>query len=260
MQVLVRFYEELNDFLPPGSRKRDLVRDVEPGITVTQLMEMFSVPEKSVDLILVNGTPADFSRILADGDRLSVYPVFESFDIGRNSPLPGRPLRNPRFIAADHLGKLAKYLRMLGFDTSCQKGGDKRLVHMARQEDRTILSRSSRLMQNRKVTHGYRVRNEMPERQLLEVVRRFDLSGQLRPLSRCLRCNILLEPMDADTVRTRIDSKIYRRHKNFRICPRCCRIYWYGSHAARMVEWIEGLAFSSKEYMAHRFDPPCLPD
>ncbi len=243
MKILVRFYEELNDYLPPDSRRQDLVRDVEPGTMVIQLIESFKVPEASVDLALVNGTPADFSRALVEGDRLSVYPVFESFDIARTTPLPGRPLRSPRFVAADHLGKLAKYLRMLGFDTLYIKGGDGLLFAGSRKAGRTILSRSARLMQNHRLTHAYRVRNEIPDRQLLEVVRRFDLSEQIRPLSRCLRCNALLEPIERPEIRDQVNLKIFHQHKVFYACPHCRRIYWNGSHAARMVDWIKGQVF-----------------
>ena len=111
------FYAELNAHLPAEKRLRTLHRSFFVPSTVKDLIESFGVPHPEVELILVNGESVDFSRLVRDGDRVAVYPVFESFDIGPALKVRPEPLREPRFVLDVHLGKLAGYLRMLGFDT-----------------------------------------------------------------------------------------------------------------------------------------------
>jgi hypothetical protein len=112
----MRFYEELNDFLAPPLRHIEFIRDFDRRTSVKDLIESLGVPHTEVELILVNGVSVDFSRIVEDGDRISVYPMFESLDVTPIIRLRDRPLRSPRFIADCNLGRLARYLRLLGFD------------------------------------------------------------------------------------------------------------------------------------------------
>ena len=115
-QALFRFYAELNDFLPPARRFTEFRHQFLDIAAVKDFVESFGVPHTEVDLILVNGEPVDFSYRVRDGDRISVYPVFEAFDIAPVARLRPEPLREPRFVLDVHLGRLAAYLRMLGFD------------------------------------------------------------------------------------------------------------------------------------------------
>ncbi len=116
-QACFRFYAELNDFLPPGRRMVGFTRAFEGSPSVKDLIEALGVPHTEVDLILVNGISVDFSYRVREGDRISVYPVFESIDITPLVRVRPRPLRETRFVLDAHLGRLAGYLRMLGFDT-----------------------------------------------------------------------------------------------------------------------------------------------
>src|SRR3984893_2796217 len=106
-----RFYEEVNDFLSDGGREIDRARSVKDAI------ESVGVPHTEVDLIVVDGRSVDFTHLLRGGERVAVYPMFESLDIAPLVRLRPLPLRNPRFVADGHLGKLARHLRMAGFDT-----------------------------------------------------------------------------------------------------------------------------------------------
>jgi hypothetical protein len=106
-----RFYAELNDFLPVGDRQRDVVRTFLGGPSVKDQIEACGVPHTEVDLILVNGCSVGFDHRLGDGDRVSVYPVFEALDVTMVVHLRPRPLREPRFVLDVHLGKLARRLR-----------------------------------------------------------------------------------------------------------------------------------------------------
>jgi hypothetical protein len=150
-----RFYEELNDFLAADRHKREFEAPFARAATVKNAIEALGVPHTEVELILVNGTSVDFAYRLREGDRVSVYPVFESFDIAPLLRVRLRPLRSTRFIADAHLGGLARLLRMAGFDTLYEhRAEDDDIRRRASQEDRIILTRDRALLMHRSVTHG----------------------------------------------------------------------------------------------------------
>jgi uncharacterized protein len=235
-----RFYAELNDFLPPGRRTITFAHSFEGRTSIKDMIEAFGVPHTEVDLILANSGSVDFSYIVQDGDRVSVYPVFESLDITSLVRVRCRPLRVTRFVLDVHLGKLAAYLRMLGYDTlyrnDCQ---DEELACLSRGQKRILLSRDRGLLKRSLVTHGYYVRETSPLRQLAEIVRRFDLSGSAEPFRRCLRCNDLLRPVSKEDIVDRLLPATCRYYREFRRCQRCDRIYWKGSHYQRMKQAVD---------------------
>lgn len=238
--AILRFYAELNDFLPADRRHTPLSREFGPGTTVKDLLEGAGVPHTEVDLILANGKPVGFAYAVRDGDRISAYPVFESLDISPLACLRPQPLRQPRFVLDAHLGRLARYLRMLGFDTIYRNDfGDEELASVAAAECRILLTRDTGLLKRSIVTHGYWVRETNIRRQVAEIVRRFDLISRIALFRRCLRCNALLEPIDKDLIAARLPAMTRRLHREFHICPGCDRIYWQGSHHERMTRWIE---------------------
>src|SRR5205823_11484961 len=111
-----RFDEELNDFLAPALRKREFDYSFRGTPAVKDAIEAIGVPHTEVDLVLVDGESVDFTRRLTGGERVAVYPVFERLDIAPVTRLRARPLRRTRFVLDVHLGKLARNLRLLGFD------------------------------------------------------------------------------------------------------------------------------------------------
>ena len=150
-----RFYAELNDFLPPEKRKRDIEYEFFGTPTVKDAIEALGVPHVEVDLVIINGVPVDFSHHLRDGDRVAVYPVFESLDISGVSRLRPKPLREPRFVADVHLGKLVRILRLLGIDViQPSNPADEELVRISRKEGRILLTRDRHLLKHGKLTHG----------------------------------------------------------------------------------------------------------
>ena len=235
LQVYLRFYEELNDFLPPHRRKMEFVRSLAEPTTVKDLIEGCRVPHTEVDLILVNSHPVNFDRIVRHGDKVSVYPVFESLDISVVSRLQERPLRNPRFLADVNLGKLARYLRMAGFDTAYRNDADDpELIEQMHREDRALLTRDRRLLMRRAVQKGYLVRSDWAADQLSEVLRRFDLQGAVRPFTRCLHCNGGLERVNKREILERLKPLTKRYYDTFSRCTGCGRIYWKGSHMEQL--------------------------
>ncbi len=234
-----RFYAELNDFLPPDRRQTDFVHPFEDRISVKDMIESLSVPHTEVELIVVEGHPVDFSYIVQDGDHISVYPVFEAVDITPLVRLRPHPLREVRFILDNHLGKLATYLRLLGFDTLYRNDyDDEVLARLSVEERRILLTRDRGLLQRGDVTHGYCVRATDPEQQLIEVIRRFDLGRATTPFNRCLLCNTRLESVSKEAVSERLPPKVREQRAEFYICRACDRIYWKGSHYERMAQFV----------------------
>jgi uncharacterized protein with PIN domain len=236
----VRFYAELNDHLSPGARHHELEREFFVPPSVKDLIESFGVPHTEVELIIVDGESVDFSRTVRDGDRVAVYPMFEALDVTPELRLRDHPLREPRFVLDVHLGRLAVYLRMLGFDTAYRNcATDAELAETSARERRILLTRDRGLLMRSAVTHGYWLRETASRRQALEVVRRFDLARWLAPFTRCLACNSRLRSAPLEEIAGRLPPGIAERHQDFRDCPGCRRVYWQGSHYDRMRSWIQ---------------------
>ena len=235
-----RFYEELNDFLRPEQKKRTFSYRFTGTPSIKDAIEAVGVPHTEVDLILVNGQSVDFGYRLQDGDRVSVYPVFESLDITPAVRLRPAPLRRTAFILDTQLGKLARRLRMLGFDTLYRNDyKDAEIIRTAQEERRIILTRDVDLLKNKSVTHGYWVRSASPEKQVGEVLRRLDLYGQITPFSRCLVCNGLVVGVDKAAVEDRLPPRTRRYFETFYACQACGKVYWEGSHYRRMKDQVE---------------------
>ena len=234
-----RFYEELNDFLPSARRKIPFQVGCAQSASVKQAIEALGVPHTEIELILVNGESVDFSHRVEEGDRISVYPMFESLDVRPILRLRDEPLRESRFVADAHLGRLARYLRMLGFDTLYENAHpDRELVRISVEEKRILLTRDRELLMHRELTHGVYVRGDRPRDQLRYLVDRLDLRDSCRPFTRCMTCNGHLEPVDLDEVLTRVPDRVAERHRDYRRCSECLRIYWPGSHYDRMKRFI----------------------
>lgn len=230
-----RFYEELNDFLPEERRKRDFAIEVDRARSVKDAIESVGVPHTEVDLIVVDGESVGFEHLLRGGERVAVYPMFEALDISPVVRLRPMALRDPRFVADVHLGKLARHLRMAGFDTLWTSDwDDDEIVQIAAVQGRTILTRDKGMLRRREVERGYFVRNTESEAQLGEVIRALQLESLLAPFTRCRECNVRLEEVPKEAVIDRIPDKVRGFYDRFKRCPGCERIYWEGTHFARM--------------------------
>lgn len=237
-----RFYAELNDHLAPDQQYQTIERSFFVPGSVKDAIESFGVPHTEVELILINGDSADFSHVVRDGDRVAVYPVFESIDVRSELRVRPQPLRDLKFVLDVHLGKLAAYLRMLGFDAEyANSATDPELVRIASSQQRVLLTRDRGLLMHTAVTRGYWLRQTESRRQLAEVIRRFDLAAAARPFTRCMTCNSALRPADRTEVLHRIPPRTAELHDQFLECSGCGRVYWQGSHYRRMRRWIDVL-------------------
>jgi uncharacterized protein with PIN domain len=235
-----RFYAELNDFLRPEVKFTTFEHEVRNRPSVKDKVEALGVPHTEVDLILVNGEPVGFSTILQGGDRVSVYPPFESFDISPVVHLRPTPLDEPCFVLDAHLGKLAAYLRMLGFDALYRNDyQDEELALVSSRERRVLLTRDRGLLKRGIVKQGYCIRHTEPRRQLVEVIERYDLMRSIVPFSRCMNCNGLLEPVSKEAIQDRLLPKTKQYYDQFHICQNCDQLYWRGSHFEKMMAFIQ---------------------
>ncbi len=237
-----RFYEELNDFLPLARRKVDFSCEFAGTPAVVDLVEAIGVPHTEVDLILVDGTSVGFGHRLCGGERVAVYPVFELLDISPLNHLRPEPLREPRFVLDVHLGRLARYLRLLGFDVLYETDyEDAQIAAISSAEGRIVLTRDKGLLKRGAVQRGYWLRKTAPREQLAEVVQVLDLREKFKSFTRCMDCNGMLEVVTKEAVIERLPPKVCKAYEEFGRCTMCDKVYWAGSHYDRMRELIATL-------------------
>jgi hypothetical protein len=246
-QIQLRYYAELNDYLPPDQRYATLPRSIEVPQTIGEIIQECGVPFDEIDVILVNGKSVDFSCEVSNGDLISIYPVFESLNVGTLSKIRSKPLRESRFVLDVHLGKLAYYLRMLGFDALYRNDfRDEELIRFSIAEGRVLLSKDRRLLADPQLSRAYNVRNAHPRQQLIEVLRRFDLFNSVLPFQRCIRCNALLEPAPKERILSSLPPSVALSFNEFQRCPLCGRVFWKGSHFTRMESFAKDILNSDR--------------
>ena len=238
-----RCYEELNDFLPIERRKVSFNHSFHGTPSVKDTIQAIGIPHGAVDLILVNGVSVDFNYRLRGGERVAVYPVFERLDISPSVRLRPKPLRDTRFILDVHLGKLARYLRMLGFDAAYSADwNDEQIIRLALDQRRIILTRDRGILKQNRVSHGHWVRHQDPMEQLEEVLNALDLFSKLQAFTRCLECNEAIESVEKSEIQAVTKPEILGQFDEFWRCNGCGRVYWKGSHYDRMLERIAHLS------------------
>jgi hypothetical protein len=244
----LQFFGELNDLLPPGKRNTSFREQIDDHASLKHVIESLGIPHTEIGSVELDGRPADLVARIPDRSQVNIYP-FHYLD-NLNHPIqPLTPAGEARFILDIHLGKLAVYLRILGFDCLYQNDSeDAVLAEQAEKLQRILLSKDRRLLMRKQVQYGYCVRSQDPARQSLEIVQRYRLSDKIKPLQRCLDCNTPLEPVEKDRILERLEPLTRQFYHEFHICPNCHKIYWKGSHYDRMrqfISWIQSQPFGS---------------
>jgi uncharacterized protein len=241
-RVTVRLYGALNDFVPPARRGAELTHAFTGSPSVKDLLESLGVPHPELDVVLRDGEPVGLGARVEDGSRLAAYPAFESLEVPPEARV-GPPLpEDPRFVLDVGLGRLAGLLRMLGLDALWSNdAADEVLARTSAREARILLTRDLGLLKRSEVVHGYFPRATDPSHQLVEVARRYRLAERMRPFSRCLACNSPLLPAALADVRDRVPPRVAERFEHFNTCPGCGRVFWEGSHHARMERVVRRL-------------------
>ncbi|MGZ5005063.1 MAG: Mut7-C RNAse domain-containing protein [Chthoniobacterales bacterium] len=227
--VTLRFSANLQFFLPRTQRGETLTKFLREKTSVKDVIESCGVPHPEVNVIRCDKRSVGFEHHLTTNARLEVFGMEDSSADG----LQQRRLTS--FVADGHLGKLARDLRLLGFDVVYSANAtDAALVAISVNEHCALLTRDRRLLMHRVIRHGYCPRSHDPEEQTIEVIRRFDLAQLLAPYLRCLHCNGLLQRVEKVEVLEELEplTKVY--YEEFRRCADCRKIYWSGSHFGKL--------------------------
>jgi uncharacterized protein with PIN domain len=230
MKATFTYLAELNDFLPQYRKNAPFSLEFEPHQSLKHLIESSGIPHTEFGQVMVNGQAVDSSKRLHEGAQVMVYPD--------HSPLDGEAC----FMLDNHLGQLATYLRMLGFDCLYRNDyQDVELAEVSVEENRVLLTRDRRLLMRKTIRRGYCIHQTDPRLQAAEVLKRFNLIGQVKPFQRCLRCNSPLEVVRKQDIIDRLEPLTKKYYDEFRICPSCKQVYWKGSHYENMQQLISQL-------------------
>jgi len=155
-----------------------------------------------------------------------------------------RLINNLKFIVDNNVGKLAKWLRIMGYDTQFFNGSDdSHLVAIAQAEGRVILTRDTQIMKRRVITSGQLkavlIQSDEPELQMHQVVDTLDLDCRFGPFSICLECNQPLVERSKGQVEDLVPPYVFKTQSQFMQCPACHRIYWRGTHWQAMTQRLE---------------------
>jgi uncharacterized protein with PIN domain len=214
----------LSPFLDPAKRHDWFEHECARAATLKNAIEALGVPHTEVGSVRVNGAPATLQRIVREGDEVEVG----SWTSGAEGDL--------RFVADAHLGGLARFLRMAGFDTLHRNAfTDEEIRRLAEGQRRIVLTRDRELLKCREIARGAYVRALKPEAQLAEVSARYALAARARPFTLCLRCNLPLQAVARTSVAHRVPATVYELHSRFVRCPGCEGIFWPGTHYERML-------------------------
>jgi uncharacterized protein with PIN domain len=251
-EITMRFYGELNDFLPVELHRTSFCRQIKKARSIKDLIESIGAPHTEIDLIIVNGESVDFNYLIEGGEYVSVYPAFRSLDL---SPLkhnqPGLT-EEPRFVLDVHLGRLAAYLRMLGFDTLYRNDSDDpTLADISVSEQRILLTCDRLLLMRKQIIHGYFVRERNPQKQLLEILSRFRLYSYQKPFSRCMHCNGITQSVSKQQIKDRLLPKTRKYYDEFFQCEACDKIYWKGSHYLKMQAMVDEIKSDNTLVSSH---------
>lgn len=220
-----RFHGNLNDFLANHHRNEAIEVSFNGRPSVKDVIESLGVPHVEVDEIRVNGIVLQSKSLLPDRCWVEAFPI--------QQPVSGN--NEHRFVVDVHLGKLAKALRILGFDTYYRNDlNSKEIVSLAQYEHRIVLTRSIPLLKHKLIEYGYWLRSEYPSVQLEEVILRFGLEQECKPFRRCLECNGIIRAVPKGNIIHLLEPRTVRYFNEFFQCSNCGKVYWKGSHFDRM--------------------------
>ena len=225
------FFGAVRDFLPAAWRSQAVDHRFLDRPSVKDRIETLGCPHTEVAHIRIGGEFTSLARRLCGGEQVEVYGDGASPPGAAPPALNARPLGEPRFVVDVNLGRLARLLRLLGFDTLYRNDyRDAEIASTAAAETRILLTRDRRLLMRRTVKHGYFVRADRPLVQIEEVLQRYSLAGLTHPFRRCTRCNGRVTAVTKAEILSRLEPRTRRYYDAFWQCSQCGQLYWEGSH------------------------------
>ncbi len=234
------FHDYLREMLKKKHRSEySLQYDSVRKASIKDVIESLGIPHPIIGKLTVNGREIDFNYILQHRDIVEASPLTPPVNPFIPTILRPETLDRISFVVDVNVGKLALFLRMLGFDTVYDIGfRDGKLADIAASEKRILLTRDTSLLKRKIVIHGYLLREQNPMGQLIEVIHLYDLGSMIKPLSRCIPCNGRLVPVDKETVLERLEPLTRKYYESFHLCEQCNRIYWPGSHQEQIMLFV----------------------
>jgi uncharacterized protein with PIN domain len=240
--AIFHFFGELNFFLPKSHRYQPFTHAFTWKASIKDMVESLGPPHCEIDLLMVNGVSVGFDHIVMPKSHICVYDHATAITVDERvllrSPLYGKP----RFVLDTHLGRLASYLRMMGFDTLYRNDyPDDVLAEISDLDGRVLLTRDIGLLKRGRVQHGYFIRATNPKQQIVEIIRRYNLSASITPFRRCLKCNGELTSVEKADVLSQLPNTSAEQYDEFHQCDVCGQVYWKGTHYDKMCEFLEGV-------------------
>jgi len=234
-KVNIRFYAELNELLPSKWRNSAFNYEIKKPRSVKDLIEAIGVPHTEFDLIFIDDRSVDINYLVEGGERIRIYPPTNGLDkpsLIHNQPVA---LVNPQFLLDVHLGRLATYLRMLGFDTLYRNDyDDPDLADISATQNRILLTCDRKLLMRKQISYGYLVRSRKPGEQIVEVLKRFELFHYQSTVARCMQCNGIIHDVAKQQIESQLLPLTRQHYEKFYQCDTCHKIYWEGSHFEKM--------------------------
>jgi uncharacterized protein with PIN domain len=215
-------------FNPPEKLQINLF--VKTKVNVKHLVESQGIPHTNVGGITIKGVTYDLNYFPKDGDIINVISYQEL-------PIITDVVYPLAFILDNHLGKLVKYLRMLGINTKYDyRFDDKTLATISNREKRILITRDRCLLMRSIISSGYCIRSKDVIGQIQELNSRYDLENNINILGRCLVCNERLLQVNASDIYYRLEPLTIKYYDQFHFCSNCNKVYWQGSHYQNMIE------------------------
>lgn len=235
--VKIRFHGNLNELLPRAWQQQTFDFDARKPRSAKDLIESIGVPHTEVDIVLVNARSERLEFLIEGGEQIEVYPARCQPDlVGLIHNLPELS-GEPRLLLDVHLGKLAGYLRLLGFDTLYRNDyDDAELADLSHHQRRILVSCDRKLLMRSKVEYGYLMRSRSAPEQVRELFQRYDLANHRTGQVRCMRCNGLIKAVEKKKIESRLLPLTKKYYQDFYQCSECGQIYWQGSHYARIAQ------------------------
>lgn len=234
------FHGALNFFLPRRQKNKTVHYEFDWNGSIKDMVEAIAPPHPEIELIVVNEYSVGWDYIVQDKDIVHAYPDYDSVDLASKIRLIPPYQGRAKFVLDTHLGKLAGYLRMMGFDTLYRNDyEDDKLAEVSQAENRILLTRDVGVLKRGIVTYGYFVRNTDPRKRILEISQRYGLAAHIEPFARCMKCNGIVAPADKSQIISEIPEDTASYYDEFQRCQSCEQIYWKGSHHQKMERLID---------------------
>lgn len=239
----LRFDWELRGMVRGADADGVLAYPVRRRASIKDVVEALGVPHTEIYGLAANGSPLPFQTLLGAGMTVEISGATFPVDVTKATVLRSTPYPRLAFAADANVGKLARLLRLLGFDTRYDpQYTDAALAEQGAVEGRVVVTRDRNCCKRSRIVYGLWIRANDPVAQLRRVMAVFGLGAKARPFTRCLCCNAELRRVEKAVVEGRLQPLTKRYYSDFSRCPSCERIYWAGTHHAKMMRLIEELA------------------